>query len=140
MPSLRAVARTIFLVSEADAGDRDSWPGPDRLRPITRDGWRQARAVAARLREQRVTRVVASPWLRCRQTLMPLAAELGIDVDEHRALSEAEPVERILTLLAEMPETTVVCTHTDLVRQLLERRGVVQAPGEIGPWLLEGVS
>ncbi len=135
------MARTIFLVAEADAGDRETWPGPDRLRPITRDGWRQARAVAAELRDRPVARVLASPWLRCRQTLMPLADELGLDVDEDRALAEAEPVERVLRLLSEMPEaTTVICTHADLVRQLLQHRGMVAQPGEIGPWLLEGVS
>jgi phosphohistidine phosphatase SixA len=135
------VARRIYLVAEADAGDRESWPGPDRFRPITRDGWKQARELAARLRDQRVSRAIASPWLRCRQTLMPLADELGIDVDEHRALAEAEPVERVLTLLAQMPDTTtVVCTHADLVREILNRRGVSHEPGEIGPWVLEGVS
>ncbi len=133
--------RRIFLVAEADAGDRSSWPGPDRYRPITRDGWRQARQVAQRLRDERVTRAVASPWLRCRQTLMPLADELGIDVDEHRALAEAEPIDRILTLLAEMPDApTVVCTHADLVRQILDRQGVAPLPGDIGPWLIEGAS
>ncbi len=135
------MARAIYLVAEADAGDRDSWDGPDRLRPITRDGWKQAREVAARLRDLPVSRAVASPWLRCRQTLMPLADALGIDVDESRCLAEAEPVERVLLLLAEMPEaTTVICTHADLVRQLLAHRGVDAAPGEIGPWLLEGAS
>jgi phosphohistidine phosphatase SixA len=135
------VGRTIFLVAEADAGDRESWPGPDRLRPITRDGWRQARAVAAQLRDRHVARVVASPWLRCRQTVMPLADDLGLEVDEHRALSEAEPVERVLSLLAQMPEsTTVICTHADLVRQLLEQRGLAAEPGDIGPWLLVGAS
>ena len=60
--------RRIYIVAEADAGDRESWPGPDRLRPITRDGWRQARAVAEHMRGRRPGSIVASPWLRCRQT------------------------------------------------------------------------
>jgi hypothetical protein len=45
----------------------------------------------------------------------------------------------VLMLLAEMPDaTTVVCTHADLVREILQRRGVSHEPGDIGPWVLEG--
>ncbi|HEX6548443.1 MAG TPA: phosphoglycerate mutase family protein [Candidatus Dormibacteraeota bacterium] len=127
----------IYLVAEADAGDRASWPGPDRFRPITRDGWKQARELAATLRGRQVSWIVASPWLRCRQTLVPLAEELGLDVDEHRSLAESMPVERILNLLAELPDTTVVCTHADVVRNLVALYGTPAADTPIGPWELE---
>jgi broad specificity phosphatase PhoE len=66
----------VYLVAEADAGNREEWPGPDRLRG------------------QPIERVVASPWLRCRQTVQPLADQLGLDVDDDRALAETAGIDR----------------------------------------------
>lgn len=131
------MSRTLFLVAEADAGSRADWPGPDRLRPITRDGWRQARDVAAQLRGQGIERVLASPWLRCRQTVQPLADELGLDVADERALAEGSEVEVAVSLLENLGDTAaVICTHEELARHLLARLGR-PAPGPgIGPWLL----
>jgi 8-oxo-dGTP diphosphatase len=128
----------VYLVAEADAGKREEWPGPDRLRPITRDGWRQARAVADRLRGQPIERVVASPWLRCRQTVQPLADQLGLDVHDERALAETGDVERAMLVIESLRGTpSVVCTHEDVVRAILGRLGRAPEAGEIGPWLIE---
>jgi len=128
----------VYLVAEADAGKPEEWPGPDRLRPITRDGWRQARAVADRLRGQPIERVVASPWLRCRQTVQPLADQLGLDVDDDRALAETAGIDRAVLLIEKLRGTpSVVCTHGDLVRAILSRLGRQPEAGEIGPWLIE---
>jgi 8-oxo-dGTP diphosphatase len=129
---------TVYLVAEADAGTRADWPGPDRLRPITRDGWRQARAVADRLRGQPIERVLASPWLRCRQTVQPLADQLGLDVDDERALAETADVERAVLAIENLHGTaSVVCTHGELVRAILARLGREPEVGDIGPWLIE---
>ena len=81
----------IYLVREADAGGRFSWPGPDRLRPLTGVGWQQAQELAERLDGARITRIVSSPWLRCQQTVLPLAEarQLPIDVVEPEDVSAA---------------------------------------------------
>lgn len=131
----------MYLVAEADAGRRDEWPGPDRLRPITRDGWRQARAVAEQLRGQPIKRVVASPWLRCRQTVQPLAEQLGLDVDDERGLAESADVARAVHVISSFNGTpTVVCTHEELAREILCRLGREAQVEGIGPWLIEAIS
>ena len=46
--------------------------------PLAEEGWRQARAAAALLAGEGITRIVTSPLLRARQTAEPLAARLGL--------------------------------------------------------------
>jgi len=62
----------MYLVRHAKAGSRSAWSGPDDLRPLTKTGRRQADALGDLLAERRVTRVVSSPSVRCRQTVEPL--------------------------------------------------------------------
>lgn len=58
--------------------------------PLRADGHRQARAVAALLAGEGVTRVVASPLLRAQQTALPLAERLGLPVDTFDGWVEAD--------------------------------------------------
>jgi len=51
-------------------------------------GWRQARATAARLAEERVDRVVASPLRRALDTARLVATALGLEVETDDALLE----------------------------------------------------
>ncbi len=111
----------IYLVREADAGGRRAWPGPDRLRPLTGAGWQQARELAERLDGMAVTRIVSSPWLRCQQTVLPLAEAHRLAIDSEVALGQVASVERALRLLAEARDGTVLCTHPDLLFAVIER-------------------
>lgn len=54
------------------------------------DGWRQAGAVATLLAGEGVTRIVASPLLRARQTAEPLSQQLGMAVDSIDGWAEAD--------------------------------------------------
>lgn len=58
--------------------------------PLRADGWQQARAVAAQLVGEGITRIVASPLLRARQTAEPLAGTLGIPIDTIEGWAEAD--------------------------------------------------
>lgn len=107
-----------ILVRHASAGDRHSWAGDDRLRPLDDRGRRQAVEIAATLRSEDIRRVVSSPYVRCVQTVEPLAAELGLEVELDERLAEgaggaAQP------LLEEAG--VVACTHGDVVHDLLGR-------------------
>ena len=51
---------TIFLVRHGKAGDRPSWHGDDRLRPVSKAGQQQARAIADMLRGARFERIFSS--------------------------------------------------------------------------------
>lgn len=54
------------------------------------DGWRQADAVAALLAGEGITRIVASPLQRARQTAEPLSQRLGMAVDRIDGWAEAD--------------------------------------------------
>jgi phosphohistidine phosphatase SixA len=112
----------IYLVREADAGGRLSWPGPDKIRPLSAEGWRQAQELAARLDGAHVLRVISSPWLRCRQTVMPLADARDLPVESEPALGEIASVDRAFDLVcASTGAPTVICSHLGLLHALLER-------------------
>jgi phosphohistidine phosphatase SixA len=122
----------IYLVREADSGERSEWPGPDMLRPITKDGWRQARALVQLLDGLAVRRVLSSPYLRCRQTVGLLAEQRELEVESERLLSDCFPVEMTLSVLrSQGPGPAVVCTHSPVMDELLARIGAADgsAPG-----------
>jgi broad specificity phosphatase PhoE len=112
----------IYLVREADAGGRLSWPGPDKLRPLSAEGWRQAQELADRLDGAPVARVISSPWLRCRQTVIPLADARDLPVEPESALGEIASVDRALELVwASGDAPTVICSHPGLLQAVVER-------------------
>ena len=79
---------TLYLVRHAKAGSRSSWDGDDRLRPLTKMGRREAEGIADLLRDAPLERVLSSPYVRCTETVAPLAARRGLEVEEHDALAE----------------------------------------------------
>ena len=58
--------------------------------PLRADGIQQARAVAAQLAAEGITRVVSSPLLRARQTAQPLAERLGLAIEIVDGWAEAD--------------------------------------------------
>lgn len=111
----------LYLVREADAGGRFSWPGPDRLRPLTGSGWQQAQELAERLDGTVISRIVASPWLRCQQTVLPLAEARQLSIDSEPGLGQIASVDRALRLVTEAVAPTVFCSHPELVYAIIER-------------------
>jgi 8-oxo-dGTP diphosphatase len=112
----------VYLVREADAGGRFSWPGPDRLRPLTAVGWRQAGELAERLDGTLMTRIVSSPYLRCQQTVLPVAEARDLPIESEPALGQIASVDFALRLMAEASGQPVLfCTHPELVYALIDR-------------------
>ena len=105
---------SVVLLRHASAGDRETWEGEDRLRPLDDKGWRQARHVAEELRALGVRRAVSSPYIRCVQTLEPL----GLPIEEDERLAEGSSREDALGLLASLDDA-VACTHGDVVELVL---------------------
>jgi 8-oxo-dGTP diphosphatase len=117
---------SIFLVRHAKAGSRHDWDGDDMERPLSKNGRRQADALAERLRGEPVTGLWSSPYVRCVQTLEPLGRALGLDVVAEKRLAEGTRLEDVLALLAEVPDGAVLCSHGDIIPELLDglvRRG-----------------
>jgi 8-oxo-dGTP diphosphatase len=111
---------TLVLVRHARAGKRERWRGDDRLRPLDAKGMGQAEALAMLLRGQAPERIVSSPFVRCVQTVEPLAAELGLDVEERAELGEErQATEGVPLVLALGSERAVVCCHGGLPEALV---------------------
>jgi 8-oxo-dGTP diphosphatase len=107
-------------VRHAKAEDRVRWTGDDPLRPLDGQGRRQAEAIVAPLAGYAPTRLVSSPYLRCVQTLEPLAARVAMPIEREDALAEGASAEQALALLGRIgPGPMVLCTHGDVVEALL---------------------
>ena len=107
---------TSILLRHASAGDSSNWEGDDRLRPLDVRGRRQADELAALLPRFEVRRIVSSPYVRCVETVEPLAAALGLKVETDDRLAEGAG-RSALELLRE--DGTLGCTHGDVVEELL---------------------
>ena len=116
----------VLLVRHAKAGDRDKWEPPDDLRPLTAKGEAQAEAMVAAFAEFGVTRVLSSPYLRCSQTVAPLAAARGLAVEPCDDLAEGEGRAGVALVrsLLEGESYVVLCTHGDVVEEVLDGLGV----------------
>jgi 8-oxo-dGTP diphosphatase len=107
---------TRVLVRHADAGARGHRHGIDDWRRLTPLGQAQAQELAVRLRGLAIIRVLSSPSLRCRQTVVPLAVALRLDVEPCRLLrAGTDPVE-LARFLAD-PDTAdaVLCTDREVL-------------------------
>jgi phosphohistidine phosphatase SixA len=107
-------------VRHAKAGSRSSWDGADEERPLSKAGRRQAAALAKLLRDEPIGRVVSSSYVRCRETVEPLAERLGRRVEDADGLVEGAPLSEALRLLDKVSDNpTVLCTHGDVIGDLL---------------------
>lgn len=117
----------IYLVRHAKAGERRTWDGDDIDRPLSSAGWKQASALADRLTKKDPSVLLSSPYVRCVQTLEPLADIVGGEVTVEKRLCEDEPFEPVLDLLGEVPDRAVLCSHGDIIPatvRALVRRGM----------------
>ncbi|MDQ6883826.1 MAG: histidine phosphatase family protein [Candidatus Dormibacteraeota bacterium] len=112
---------TAYVVRHAKAGDRVDWEGDDRLRPLSRAGKAQAEAVVEILKDAAITTIFSSPYLRCVQTVEPLARHLRLTVEPETALAEGAGAESIGQLIGRYPGRNVVfCTHGDVIEGCLQ--------------------
>jgi 8-oxo-dGTP diphosphatase len=118
----------VYLVRHGRAGNRTTWEGDDRMRPLTRAGQRQAEQIARLLRDEPFERIVSSPYVRCIQTVVPLAAERSTSVEVDDALMEGASLGAAWSLVQKHAASgAVLCTHGDVVPMILghlESRGI----------------
>ena len=89
----------IYLVRHAKAGSRARWTDPDHLRPLSKPGRRQAKALVGLFAEQPFSRLLSSPHIRCVETLEPLAAVRKLEVETTDDLAEGAAIEPVLDLM-----------------------------------------
>jgi 8-oxo-dGTP pyrophosphatase MutT (NUDIX family)/phosphohistidine phosphatase SixA len=117
-----APASPLYVIRHAKAGVRSLWEGPNEARPLTRRGRKQARRLVERFRGLELGRVLSSPYLRCVQTVEPLAAERELTLEPAPALAEGAAVDDALALLASLDgRPTALCGHGREIRAVIER-------------------
>jgi phosphohistidine phosphatase SixA len=111
------LALVLSVVRHAEAGDRERFVGDDSLRPLSRQGRRQANALSRRLCESSLD-LITSPYLRCVETLSPTSSRLRRAMMLASWLVEGEPADEALYQLIELTGEIgglVACTHQDLM-------------------------
>ena len=124
----------MLLMRHASAGERRKSPVEDRARKLDRLGRADARALAAALAAHSIDRIVTSPHARCVQTVAGLARRHGIEVECREELAPGAPRKDVVALLAELPETALVCTHREVFERIF--RGEISCE-KGGTWLVE---
>jgi 8-oxo-(d)GTP phosphatase len=111
----------VYLVRHGDAGSRKTWLGDDAQRPLDESGQRQAEALVGALEGREVSRVFTSPYLRCTQSVEPLAVSRGLPVEHRPELAEGASMADVEALLRDVgnAEGVVLSTHGDIIESVL---------------------
>lgn len=110
----------VYLVRHAHAGDRSGWPGDDTERPLTDEGQGQAAGLDQLLERAEVALVASSPYVRCIQTVEPVARRRGLDVAVTSRLAEGADVGPLIDWLLERADDGIVaCSHGDVIPKVL---------------------
>lgn len=113
---------TLYLVRHASAGSRDSDDPNDTQRHLDDKGRQQAENISRHLASEPVAAIYSSPLPRCIETVEPLSERLGIRIRPDTRLTEGTPVDQAWPLFEETgDETVVLCSHGDLIPELIER-------------------
>lgn len=104
----------------AHARPRREWSGEDRLRPLSLHGEKQAEgliAVAGLFPPP--SRALSSPYLRCLQTMEPLAQANGIAVEANEDLAEGQSLAAVSLIRSLAGTDAAICTHGDVIAEIL---------------------
>ena len=124
----------MLLLRHASAGQRLSSPGIDRFRRLDEAGRLVARQLIWAFADREITSIVSSPLARCIESVTPLAANRGLAVESRWELEPDVPLDDLLTLLADLHDTTLACTHREVFEKLL---GWDVTCEKGGAWVLE---
>ena len=127
--------RTYYVVRHAKAGSRSDWTGDDRKRLLSKKGLQQAEALVQVLEPFPVAAVFSSPFLRCVQTVEPVARARRMPVKQTSSLGEGHGLSGLDEFLSDPKlDHAVLSTHGDILWELVEdlvHRRVIKA-GEGG--------
>jgi broad specificity phosphatase PhoE len=112
---------TVYLIRHARAGDRNAWTDDDRFRPLSGRGHRQARLLIDLLHDANFDRVLSSPFVRCMETVVPIAGARGLSVEPVETLAEGADLDDALALVRKHSAAgAILCMHGDLMPAMLD--------------------
>jgi 8-oxo-dGTP diphosphatase len=109
----------LLLVRHANAGRRSAYKGDDRLRPLSTRGRARAVALVPVLDRYRPQRILSSPFVRCCETVRPVAEALSLPVESVDELAEGRASDAVALLRRMAGESAVLCTHGDVAAAML---------------------
>lgn len=105
----------LLLVRHAKAGERGAWGADDSLRPLDERGEERAQRLVAILGDFPIEEILTSPFVRCVQTVTPLAAARGLEPSLRAELGEERQSTDGLALVHSLAGRDVlVCGHGGL--------------------------
>jgi 8-oxo-dGTP diphosphatase len=112
---------TFYVVRHAKAGSRGKWTGDDRLRPLSKKGIEQAERLVTILKPFPIRAIFSSPFLRCVQTVEPLAGARNLPVKQAIALAEGHGIHGLMEFFSDRTlDDVVLSTHGDIAWELVE--------------------
>lgn len=113
--------RSFYVVRHGKAGNPDEWTGDDRVRPLTKKGFKQAEDLVSLYKKLAVADVFSSGYLRCVQTVEPVAKARGLTVKQSPSLEFGQGLEGLGEFLGDRGlDGVVLSTHGDIVFELVE--------------------
>jgi 8-oxo-(d)GTP phosphatase len=105
----------LLLLRHASAGDREAWTGDDRERPLDERGRGQADRLVELLAQYPIEAIYTSPYLRCVETVEPLARARGLPIERREELGEElQSTAGAELVRAQRDRDVVVCGHGGL--------------------------
>ena len=113
------MAMALLVVRHANAGRRSAYKGDDRLRPLSTRGRARALDLVGLLEPYRPQRILSSPYVRCCETVQPLAESLAVPVESVDELAEGNGAAAVRLMRRMAGESAVLCTHGDVATEML---------------------
>ena len=110
---------SVLLIRHARAGHRQRWDDDDTQRPLDERGILQAGALVDQLAGYPIDRILSSPYVRCVDSVVPLAEARGLEVEPVEELAEGNDYEAARQALIAAGPNVAASVHGDLVEALL---------------------
>lgn len=109
-------AATVYLLRHANAGNRNGASEADHERPLSQRGRRQVAAVTRRMLRMPIGRIETSYFIRCEESVGPLAAALDLSLGHEPSLVEGGAPEHAIQFMHSLRSVAaVLCSHGDII-------------------------
>jgi len=107
---------TVYLLRHANAGQRERSNVADHERPLSKKGQRQVAQLNRRFLRLPLTRIETSYFVRCEQTIEPLAASLDIVPGHEPTIVEGGSPEAVIQFFRSLHgESALLSSHGDII-------------------------